>query len=252
MTADLQSVEPLRLGVVVAVRNAARTLGHALASICDEIVRLGEIPDTPALVDTAPIDTVLVDTVVVDGGSTDSTVAVAHSFDGVRVVRQSGIGLAQARNEGVHLVEGDLIAFLDGDDRWLPGSLASRLRALQESPRALAVVGHMATEALPAGEIPARHRESLGVPRPGYTPGALVARRTAFDVIGAFDETLTLAADSEWFVRARTHGHEILLIDDVVLRKGVRIDSLSTDVALYRRELLDVSRRFLEERRRPT
>jgi len=82
----------------------------------------------------------------------------------------------------------------------------------------------------------------------GYTPGALVVRRQAFDCIGPFDETLAIATDSEWFIRARSGGHPIAVLEDVVLLKGARAMSLSADVASYQRELLDVSRRFLRAR----
>lgn len=221
----------MNLGVVVAVRNAASTLPAALRSITEEVARL------------APM---AVDIVVIDGDSADGSTQIAAGVTGLRVIAQSGRGLAQARNQGVAEVGGEVLAFLDADDRWAAGGLVSRLQVLADRPEVAGVVGLMATE--PVGDAPARHTARLGRPVPAHTPGGLVIRRDAFELVGPFDERLHIAADSDWFVRARTTGIDLLLLDEVVLHKGVRSDSLSTDVVRYRQELLEVGRRFLEGR----
>ncbi|CAB4323649.1 unannotated protein [freshwater metagenome] len=234
---------PFDVGIVVAARNAATTIGRALQSVLDAVVSL-------SLVHSYEVGNI--DVVVVDGSSVDETRDVAATFPGVRVIAQTGEGLGQARNQGTAEVTGELIAFLDADDRWAAGALDLRLRFLVDQPAALGVVGHMMTEALPGQSVDARHRQKIGVPVVGYTPGALVARRRAFDLIGPFDETLVIATDSEWFIRARSGGHSIAILDEVVLFKGARAASLSADVSNYRRELLDVSRRFLSTREKPS
>ena len=74
-------------------------------------------------------------------------------------------------------------------------------------------------------------------------------RREVFELVGAFDERLSIGADTDWFVRLQQSPHPARQIDAVVLRKGARGNSLSTDVATYRRELLTVARRFIARRR---
>ncbi|MFM8863078.1 MAG: glycosyltransferase [Acidimicrobiia bacterium] len=223
----------MSLGIVVAVRNAEATLADALHSITTEV---------------ATVSPLMIDIVVIDGDSTDSSARIAADTPGVRVISQWGRGLARARNQGIDEVRGDLIAFLDADDRWAEGSLLRRLRALEAEPGAIGVVGMMTIEPVPGARMSDRQRTRLGRPRPAFTPGALVAHRRAFDVIGGFDERLAIAADSEWFARARSSGHRVALLDEPVLVKGARDDSLSTDVDLYRRELLSVVRRFAARR----
>jgi len=227
----------MNLGVVVAVRNAEPTLADALHSIAAEATRV------------APMD---VDVVVIDGDSTDASARIASDTPGVRVIGQRGRGLAQARNQGIDEVRGDLIAFLDADDRWVEGSLLRRLRVLDAEADAIGVVGRMIVEPVPGATPSDRQRTRIGVPVPAFTPGALVARRRAFETVGPFDERLTIAADSDWFARARADDHRIALLDDLVLHKGARDDSLSTDVERYRRELLGVVRNFVTRRDHPT
>jgi glycosyltransferase involved in cell wall biosynthesis len=227
----------MNLGIVVAVRNAEATLADALHSITTEV---------------ATVSPLMIDIVVIDGDSTDASARIAADTPGVRVISQRGRGLARARNQGIDEVRSDLIAFLDADDRWVEGSLLRRLRALDERPDVIGVVGMMAIEPVPGARVSDRQRTRLGRPRPALTPGALVAHRRAFDVIGGFDETLTIAADSEWFARARADDQPIAVLDELVLHKGARDDSLSTDVMTYRRELLGVVRRFAARRDQST
>jgi len=224
-------MNPPTIGIVVVARNRADTLHRAMASVLDE---LGNLPTA--------------DVVVIDGASTDGTMQIAAGLPRVRAVPQQGLGLAAARNQGIAAVDGDLIAFLDADDRWADGSIATRLAALAIRPQAIGVVGHLVAELLPGQPIAERHRDRIGRPVPGFTPGALLAHRRAFELVGPFDEQLTVGSDSDWFLRARSSGHMVALVTDVVLHKGIRNDSLSNDVETYRRELLQAARRFVAAR----
>lgn len=57
--------------------------------------------------------------------------------DGVRVLETEGrTGAAHARNLGMRAAGGDLVAFLDDDDVWLPGHLARAVAELTAAPDA--------------------------------------------------------------------------------------------------------------------
>lgn len=69
--------------------------------------------------------------IVVDDGSTDDTAAVAARLGPwVRYVRQDNAGVAAARNTGARAARGDLLAFLDCEDVWVPEKLEIQLAAL--------------------------------------------------------------------------------------------------------------------------
>lgn len=101
------------VSVVIPAYNAEATLRDALDSVLDQ---------------TRPPDEVI----VVDDGSTDRTPQVAESYGNrVRLLRQPNRGEAGARNTGVLAARGELIAFLDADDTWLPRYLDSQLRVYE-------------------------------------------------------------------------------------------------------------------------
>jgi glycosyltransferase involved in cell wall biosynthesis len=84
-----------------------------------------------------------VEVIVVDDGSTDETANLLTRNFGSRIrllrLPKRG-GVSAARNAGVRLATGELLAFLDSDDLWLPGKLEAELRALERFPDAEAVV----------------------------------------------------------------------------------------------------------------
>lgn len=72
-----------------------------------------------------------VEILVVDDGSTDATMAwledTARADSRLRVIIGEGKGPSHARNLAIGRARGRYCAFLDADDRWLPGKLDAQL-----------------------------------------------------------------------------------------------------------------------------
>jgi glycosyltransferase involved in cell wall biosynthesis len=186
---------------------------------------------------------------VVDGGSTDGTFERLASRPDIELVRQRGRGLAAARNQGVASLHTDLVAFCDADDRWVTGGLGARLRHLCDHSACAVVAGAVVMHVVDGHRAPPARVAQLHRPLPGYTPGALLVRRSVFHTVGWFDERLQIAADSAWFARLLESDLRFDRFDEVVLVKGVRSRSLSTDLDRYRSELLGVVRGHLRATR---
>ena len=112
---------PPLISVVIPAWNCARYLRRALDSVLAQ-----QYPDDR------------LDVIVVDDGSTDASPEIVADYaarDGrVRLLRQSNAGPAAARNRGIAAARGELIAFLDADDRWAPGKLAAQAARFAANP----------------------------------------------------------------------------------------------------------------------
>ena len=74
-----------------------------------------------------------VEVIVVDDGSTDDTRSRLLKYqDRIRLVPQTNQGSSRARNVGIGFASGEYVAFLDADDRWLPGKLEQQLACFHE------------------------------------------------------------------------------------------------------------------------
>ncbi len=111
------------VSVIVPLYNAARFIAEALASIRSQTVPAAEV-------------------IVVDDGSTDEGPGIVAAAAGVRLERKPHSGIGDTVNAGVAIAGGDLIAFLDADDRWLPEKTALQIAALDRDPGLAMVFGH--------------------------------------------------------------------------------------------------------------
>lgn len=86
--------------------------------------RAGEVGRAAASVLAQDVDSL--ELVIVDDSSSDNTAAVLERLESedrrVRVVRtDTSVGPCVARNRGIEVAQGELVAFCDDDDAWLPG-----------------------------------------------------------------------------------------------------------------------------------
>lgn len=111
----------MQVSVIVPLYNKAEHVGRCLQSIARQTFRDFQV-------------------IVVDDGSTDGSGEIARSFGDARfrVIAQPNAGPGAARNRGAAEASGELLAFLDADDEWLPEYLESNVQALQKAGEAVA------------------------------------------------------------------------------------------------------------------
>jgi glycosyltransferase involved in cell wall biosynthesis len=79
---------------------------------------------------------------VVDDGSIDRTPEIVRKFaPRVRLIRKENGGQASAFNAGILEAQGEIVAFLDGDDWWAAGKLTRVVEAMAADPE-VGIVGH--------------------------------------------------------------------------------------------------------------
>jgi glycosyltransferase involved in cell wall biosynthesis len=159
---------------------------------------------------------------IVDDGSTDGTVAVLERFASVPRVtchRHPNGGQARAKNAGIRASAGDIVAFLDADDIWLPDKLAQQVPVLWQSPTTGVVYspveyidaeGHRLPSAPDGAHPRGRIAPYLFLDNCIPFPTAIVRRR-CLDEVGLFDESLRMSIDWDLWLRiAVDHDFEYL------------------------------------------
>ncbi len=73
---------------------------------------------------------------IVDDGSPDRSREICQQLTDsrIKIISQENRGVSAARNTGIRHAQGDYLAFLDGDDLWLPQKLEKHVEHLENSP----------------------------------------------------------------------------------------------------------------------
>ena len=170
-----------------------------------------------------------VETIVVDDGSTDRSADIARGYP-VTYVNQEHSCVAAARNRGVAAARGELVSFLDHDDVWLPRKLELQVDTLARNPSAGICMCRFETFMEPG--VDASLAERPGSPDRGssYSTGqlgTLLVRREVFDEVGLFDTSYPSADDTDWFLRTKDLGVEVVTLDEPLQRYRIHDASIS-------------------------
>ena len=198
-----------RVTVILPTYNRAHFLGEAIQSVLDQ-----GFADLELL--------------IIDDGSTDSTADLVKSAldPRIRYFYQDNRGISGARNAGLSHARGDLIAFLDSDDLWGPNLLQVQTSALDNAPevglayakaQAIDVVGNLRPQIRGTRErYPAEAYRSM-LYGDFTCLQTTVVRRTCFENVGCFDESLKGRVDWDMFLRIARY-YDFLFTDETLAR----------------------------------
>jgi glycosyltransferase involved in cell wall biosynthesis len=220
------------VSVAIGMYNAAPYIGEAIESVLAQSYRPLEL-------------------IVVDDGSTDGGDDIVRSYgDAVVYERQENAGNGAARNRAVAMASGQLYAFLDADDRFLPDKLERQYAVLDEHPDVDVVFGHVREFVSP--ELTAEERDAIrppAPPAPWTAPNLMLARRDAFWKVGPFAETLKVGVTVDWYARALEAGLRTAMLPEVVLERRLHLANNGIRERDSRSQYLHVLKASLDRRR---
>jgi glycosyltransferase involved in cell wall biosynthesis len=220
------------VSVIVPVYNCERYMAEAIGSVIGQAYR--------------PIEVI-----VVDDGSTDGTAALVKSLDvTIRYIYQRNRGPAAARNRGLAMARGDVIAFLDADDYWPTNKLEIQLKYLKENPGIEVVMGRiqcigMFTEAESKIRFEGPDNTIVSV-----NLGSGIFRKSVFDKVGVFDESLRYFEDHDWFLRAREEGISMAILKATTLYYRLHENNTSRTKRITEPNMIHVLKKSIDRRRK--
>ena len=221
------------ISVMIGVYNAAPYLGEAIESVFAQTYRPVEV-------------------IVVDDGSDDGSGDVARGYgDALVYAYQQNAGNGAARNHAVRLASGDLFAFLDADDRFVPGKLERQWAALEADPAVDMVFGHVLEFVSP--ELTEEQRATVRAPAPGpapwTAPNLMLIRREPFLRVGPFSEAVRVGVTVDWYARATEQGLRGSMLPEVVLERRLHLANNGLRERESRAQYLHVLKAALDRRR---
>ena len=222
---------PPRLTVITPSYNQGAFIERTLRSVLDQ-----GYPDLEYL--------------VIDGGSTDDSVAIIERYADRLAwwTSESDDGQTDALNKGIRRATGDIVAYINSDDYYLPGAFEAAVGALEASDALWAVGAARFVDAddrvtevwRPEAPHGGRHWWILapwGVPQ-----AATFWRRECFDRHGPFRQDMHYVFDTEYGLRLALAGHLPVHIDRELAVRVVHEQAKSWDVTPFQRE----QRRFAD------
>ena len=226
------------VSAVIPVYNRSSHIDGAIASVLNQ-----SLPNGTSI-----------ELIVVDDGSNDGTAERVESWvrrdSRVSLLRIGRIGTpGGVRNRGVAAAGGEVLAFLDSDDRWYPGKIMSQLplhatkavfshtreRWMREERREGSTSGGAPPAVIPMREISQarqNHRRAGDPFRDALRkciigPSTVMIDRGLYDRLGGFRDDLEVAEDYEFWLRVLSHV-PVAYVDEVLTEKRAgRWDQLS-------------------------
>ncbi|WP_303674274.1 glycosyltransferase family 2 protein [Vampirovibrio chlorellavorus] len=229
------------VSIIMPTHNAAAYIGQSIQSVLNQTYPNWEL-------------------LIADDASTDETGHIVASFNDVRIHYQklARVGHpAGVRNAALRHAKGELIAFLDSDDLYYPDTLAKLSTPLLNNPNLISAYGFadqidhqgnplpnpiQLVEAPPEKSGPEQPAQPHRYPASHYAHSwdrivtsqiscllaGLMIRRSAWEQIGYFNETLCGPEDYEFYVRMFLHNHAgVLCLNDYVYQYRIHAASLT-------------------------
>jgi glycosyltransferase involved in cell wall biosynthesis len=204
-----------RVSVIIPVYNGAKFIAVTLDSILTQTFQDFEV-------------------IVIDDGSTDNTAELVSRYRSpVKLIRNGRMGKSASRNTGIRAAKGQLIAFVDADDLWMPQKLEVQIQHLdchpnlkwsysnccifEDNPNNVIEIAIKNADKSYSGDVlrPLLIRDFVPSPTP-------IVFRDVFDEVGYFDETFLRHQPEDWDMWLRIAArYPVGLIDEplALLRK---------------------------------
>jgi glycosyltransferase involved in cell wall biosynthesis len=219
------------VSVVMPAYNASKYIAQAIESVLNQSYRNFKL-------------------IIVDDGSTDNTKDVVAGFkdDRIKYYRKENGGASSARNFAIGKSEGSFIVILDADDMIMPELISSSLDEFEKHPDASLVYCNDSLidcdgrpiRVIEFPEYTDRNMLIRELFRSGYpiVPFRTCIRKSVFDKIGFYDESLSVGEDYDMMRRFVKQGLKTSHLRRALYLRRMGFDSLSRNFTPQKAECL--------------
>lgn len=162
--------------------------------------------------------------IVVDGMSTDNTIEILETYrkrGALQYISEKDDGMYYAINKGIKMAHGDIIAYLNSDDRYFPWTVQKAVETFQKYPEIDMIYG----DSFVVDALTKKNRLNINASYKKYwlPIGGIICqptvflRRSVFEKAGFFNTEFRYLADCEFWLRINDiMGHKILKVDEVM------------------------------------
>ena len=219
------------VSIIIPAYNCERFIGEAVESVRRQEYEPSEI-------------------IIIDDGSTDGTRSCIKSLgEDIRYVYQINRGPAAARNRSIAMAGGDVIAFLDADDYWPANKLKIQMERMNRNPKIEVVLGRIKCTGLLTEADRKIRFETADNTMISICLGSGIFRKSVFDKVGLFDESLRHYEDHDWFLRAREKKVSMIILKDISLYNRRNEYSMSRRRTRNDPSMIKILKKSLDRRR---
>jgi glycosyltransferase involved in cell wall biosynthesis len=209
------------ISVVLPTFNREKQLPRAIASVLSQSYRNLEL-------------------IIIDDGSTDSTEEIVKGYSDARIryyKQDLNKGGSAARNVGIKSARGEMVAFQDSDDEWLPDKLERQVRKFSEVGDDVGVIycGYESvferTNEVVSSSIPDEKGDVYKRMLIGCITGTLtvVVRVSCFKKAGLFDEKMQSCHDWDLWIRISKY-YKFDYVPEILAKAYIHGNQLSTNL----------------------
>ncbi len=144
--------------------------------------------------------------IIIDGNSTDNTISILKRYPHLIWISEPDDGQTDAINKGLTIAKGDILAYLNADDTYLPDAIETVVAAALKYPHNLLLYGDIVHIDKNSKIIAIRKTGVVNIERLisflFYLPQpAVFFRREVITRAGLFDESYHLTMDYDYWLR---------------------------------------------------
>jgi len=212
------------VSVIIPVYNAEKFVEETIKSVLNQTYSAIEI-------------------ILIDDASTDASLTILNKFksDNLSVFHQkTNIGASACRNIGIKKAKGHFIQFLDADDILPKNKIAAQIELNKQFGETILIgcywtrfkdninetIGVKHPQGIKSKEI--QNSKDWLTKAPMMIPHTWLVSSKLIELVGFWDETLTLNDDGEFFYRVIAKSAGVVLSDNIVFYRSFQSSNLSS------------------------